>query len=178
MKIFIGGSRPRKFMPFAWLIQRYSGSKISHNYTKYQDTLTGQWMISESSHGEAHKMVFEKWHLDNEIIEEFSIDVEESVFINIMTRINHALQTSYSELNIFGIPFYDLYEKTNIRFFNFIASLFSDGVGSVICSEEASYTLNIIGIKFKRPNDFLVPSEVIKKLKQLSQTEVYIERSI
>lgn len=184
-KIYEGGSRPRKWLPLAWIIIVYQkiffgfNKSISHSYTKYYDEFTEQWMISESSKGEHHNMTLSNWLKYNDPIEEYCIDCTREEYKKIMININDRLQTSYSDLNLFGIPFYDLYKYTKFKVFEFIAIVFfDDGQGGVICSESSSYNLEVKGIKFDRPNSFIKPHMIIERLRKLALTEDYIGRVI
>lgn len=163
-KIKIGFSYPKKFMPFAWLIKLYTREPFSHVYVEYLDEITGQEMMAESSHGEFHKITKENWLGKNTIINEFDIDISDDSFYLIMRHINNHLQVDYSVTNIFGIPFYDLYELTNWKIFLKIAKLFTDGASRLICSESVSFILIMLGIEFNRPSDFLRPDHIYEAL--------------
>ena len=177
MKFYIGASEPNHWKPFAQLIKWYSRKSYSHTYIRYQDNFTKQYLISESSKGEAHKIGLSKWYLSNTILEEYEIEVSEEILRAILTRINNRLQASYSERNIVGIPFYDLAEYLGSGFLmGLITKLFADGIDSTICSESTAFTLGLLGIKFNRPNDFLRPDHVIETLKKAAITEDYIKR--
>lgn len=177
MKFYIGASEPVDTMPFSEMVKFYTRQLFSHIYTRYKDPFTFQDMISESSHGEAHKMTIGKWYLANRIVEEYEIEVSEEVFRAILIRINQRLQSHYSFRNIAGVLVYDLGEKIKFSWLKSLAiKFFSDGEEGTICSESASFTLRLLGIQFNRPMDFVRPDHVIKKLRQLEKTEDYIKR--
>ena len=174
MKLYIGASRSNYI--FSWLIRKYINQDYNHIYTRYEDPFTGQAIISESSHGEAHKMLISKWYLKNRIVEEYEIDCTEMRFKGVLSKINERLQASYSELNIVGVLIYDLGEKLNSNLIKNLANLFKDGASATICSESAAFTLRLFGVQFNRPLDFVRPDHVITKLEQLSKTEEYINK--
>jgi len=177
MKFYMGASEPVYTLPFSELIKFYTDKPYSHTYIRYVDPFTKQVMISESSKGEAHKMELSRWYLSNRIVEEYEIEVSEELFRAILTNINTRLQTSYSELNILGVPFYDLGEYLNSPFImGLTTKIFADGIDSTICSESASFTLKLLGIQFNRPNDFIRPDHVVKALEKAVITEDYIKK--
>jgi len=179
MKIFIGASTTIDIKPFSLAIKLYTGKPYGHIYIRYADHFTGQAMISESSHGEAHKMALSKWYLNNRIVEEYEIDVSEEMARVIFTNINNRLQTTYGELNAFGVPFYDLAEYLGSNFLMRLTTyIFADGIDSTICSESAAFTLRLLGIQFNRPNDFVRPDHVIGALAKAALTEDYIKKVI
>jgi hypothetical protein len=161
-KILIGFSDTKKWMPFSWLIKCYAGQAYSHAYIGYFDSVTSQEMIAESSHGEFHKITRENWLKKNNVIEEYEIALSSDLYYVIMRHINNNLQIDYSILNIFGVPFYDLYEKTGLKIFKVIAKWFIDGQAAIICSEAAGFTLALLGVQFTRPFDFLRPDHIQK----------------
>jgi len=175
MKLYIGASKSNYI--FSWLIRKYIKKSYNHIYTRYEDPFTKQAIISESSHGEAHKMLIDKWYArGNRIVEEYEIDCTEMRFRGILSKINDRLQAPYSGLNIIGVLIYDLGEKLNINFIKNLANLFKDGAYSTICSESAAFTLRLFGVQFNRPLDFVRPDHIITKLEQLSKTEEYINK--
>jgi len=161
-KIRVGFSDTHKFMPFSWAIKAYSGKPFSHVYIAYIDAVTSQDMIAESSNGEFHKMTRENWNKKNKAVEEFEIELNQDVYYTVMHHINNHLQTDYSILNIFGVPFYDLYELTGLRIFKGIAKWFTDGKAAIICSESVGFTLALLGVQFNRPFDFLRPDHIYR----------------
>ena len=177
MKLYIGASVTVDTLIFSEVVKFYIGKPYSHVYIRYQDPFTKQEIVSESSHGEAHKMTLSKWYLSNRIVEEYEIEVSEEVFRAILTNINNRLQASYSELNIIGMPFYDMAAYCNSPFFmRLFTKLFADGVDSTICSESAAFTLSLLGIQFNRPNDFVRPDHVINALEKAARSEDYIKK--
>lgn len=146
-----------KWRLFPWLIKAYTRTNFSHAAVGYYDTDTAQAMIAESSDGEFHKITREQWAKKNKVIYEYEVKVGEDLYYAIMRNINNHLQLDYSALNIFGIPFYDLYEATKLKIFYKIACYFKDGTGAVICSESVAFTLAMIGVQFNRPYDFIRP---------------------
>lgn len=174
--ISIGVSSPIKFKLFSALIIWY-GKSGSHIYTSFEDEVTDQGMIFESSHGEAHRITFDNWIKDNKRREEYEFTVSDEIYRAMMVRTNNLLQTKYSIKNIFGIPLYDLGEFTGLNFLKTLAVFFfSDGKSGVICSEVATFLLQIFGIVFNRPNDFVRPDHVAAKLRSSAKTETYIKR--
>lgn len=178
MRFFIGASTSKNFNLVSKLICLYTNKPYSHIYTRYTDPFTEQAIISESSHGEAHKIVLDKWYIKNKIVEEFSIDCSEKTFKTILQFINRRLQASYSEKNLVGVLIYDLGNYLNSTLIKRIANWFSDGESATICSESAAFSLEVLGIQFKRPKDFVRPDHVVEKLVSLSRTEEYIDRVI
>jgi len=169
MKIYIGASTKKKFALFSYLVRWYSSKPYSHIYTRYQDPFTKQDIISESSHGEAHKILIDKWYLDNRIIEEYEIQCSEELFRAVLIRINQRLQAYYSFKNIIGVLIYDIGLHR-------LAEYFRDGEEGTICSESASFTLSLFGITFNRPTDFVRPDHIINKLDKALRTEDYIKK--
>jgi hypothetical protein len=165
-----------KWMPFSWLIKIYTGVNYSHAAIGYFDSITSQDMLAESSNGEFHKITRENWLKKNRVIYEYEVEVEEDTYYAIMRNINNNLQLDYSSLNIFGIPFYDLYLATGLKLFYKIACFFKDGTGAVICSESVAFTLAILGVEFDRPYDFLRPDharEAVIKYKAKHGKDIY-----
>jgi len=174
MKLYIGASKSNYIA--SWLIRQYIKKSYNHIYVRYKDPFTEQDIISESSHGEAHKILISKWYLKNRIVEEYVIDCTEIRFKSILSKINERLQASYSELNIIGIIIYDFGEKLNSNLIKNTANLFKDGASSTICSESVAFTLRLFGVQFKRPLDFVRPDHIIERLAKLSITEDYINK--
>lgn len=176
MKFYIGASRSNTI--FGALIRWYTGKPYNHIYSRFKDPFTLQDIVSESSHGEAHKILIDKWYArGNKIVDEYEIECSEEIFRAILIRINQILQASYSEKNIIGVLIYDLGKYLSSTLIKNIAiKLFSDGESATICSESATFTLTFFGIQFKRPRDFVRPDHVIKKLEEASRTEDYIKK--
>lgn len=174
MKLYVGASKSNYVA--SWLIRKYIRKPYNHIYLRYEDPFTKQSIISESSHGEAHKMLISKWYLKNKIIEEYEIDCTEMRFKGVISKINERLQASYSELNIIGVIIYDLGDKLNSNLIKKVANLFKDGASATICSESAAFTLRLFGVQFNRPLDFVRPDHIVDSLAKLSLTEDYINK--
>lgn len=173
-KIFIGASTPFKTLPFSEAIKWYTKRNFSHIYVRYQDPFTKDILVAESSHGEHHKILFDKWKIDNKIIHEFEVTVEHDIFVIMVRHINKLLQTPYGILNVIGTPIYDFYAQCKVyklrKLLEKIYKIFMDGATSVICSESASFLLMLIGVDFNRPYDFIRPDHVVDKLNELCKS--------
>jgi hypothetical protein len=132
-------------------------------------------MISESARGEARKLELSRWYLKNKILKEYELDVSEEIFRAILVHTNYRLEGAYSQLNIVGIPFYDLACRLNSPYLMHLTTkIFADGIDSSICSEAVAFTLGFFGIQFSRPIDFVRPDHVIDALIKAAKTEDYI----
>jgi hypothetical protein len=175
MLIVIGGSSSKSI--FGALVRWYSSKPYGHIYTRYEEPFTKKMLIAESSHGEHHYMLIDKWYSRGNRIEcEYAIDCSEEVFRAILIRNLQLLQASYSVKNILGALIYDLHEALKWKWLVRLAYKFVDGDKSTMCSESASFTLAMLGVKFNRPLDFVKPNNVIEALEHLAVTTDYVRR--
>jgi len=175
MIMVVGASSSKTI--FGSLLRWYMGRKFNHIYNRYEAPFTKSMLVSESSYGEHHNILLSNWYArGNRIHREYAIEVSEELFRAILKRNEQLLQASYSEKNIFGTLFYDLYEKFKWRFLLKLAYKFRDGDKATICSEASAFTLMMVGVKFNRPLDFVKPDIIIDKLEELVESTDFVRR--
>ena len=114
----------------------------SHYSIHYVDKVTGQRMVYESSYGEAHSMLYDKWIERNEVIEVVNIKNTPQQYVKMCELFNQFRQNGYSYLGLLGVLwFYLTGGKKNV---------FSDGAKTMFCSELCAMVLiKVFGYNFK-----------------------------
>jgi len=161
-------SYPKKFNLFSWAITKFLKTNYSHTALMFRDAITGEFLISESSHGYNHISTFEHWSEHNETMRAYTIKVSPEDYVKIMQRINYMLKIKYSIYNIFGIFFSKVF---GIEF-----RILLDGKRGLICSEAVGFLLEVLGVKFSKRLDLVTPKDVDNKLLHLQLTEDYIKK--
>jgi hypothetical protein len=150
-KIIIGFSTSIKpFAPICWAIKQYQGTNYSHVYLRVQDSETLQQMIYQATGIGINCIYSQNFLQNNKIVAEFSIEIEDSIFLKIKEFINEQLGKPYSHLQYIDILLSDVYAFFDKQY----KPKFSDGENSYICSEFIAYILEEISPKFMIPKRF------------------------
>jgi len=98
-------SRSTLFLPFfSWAVQLVLRKRYSHTSVHFIDPFTGQWMVSETSRGEAHEIIIEKWKNEHMIIKQWEIIVPDEQFREFKIISNSFNQTHYAPIwGIIGV---------------------------------------------------------------------------
>ena len=162
-------STARKWNFVSFFIKSVLKTDYSHTALEFYDSNTGQYMIYESSNGEAHYIELENWMKHNVPVYIYSIEVSNETKYTILHEANKTLQTKYSSLNI-------ILNLTNILF-GWSLGFFKDGKNGLICSEAVSILLKYRGIKFNKDYDMVTPKDVKLKMDSLVNSgEKYIKK--
>ena len=152
------------FSLFSWLIRFLLRSKYSHSSMHFGDELTGQRLVSQSSNGESHEILYDKWLLDNKIIKSWSIRVDENQYRGFRAMSNELKQVPYSRFwGIIGVGLHVI-SRGKI-------AIFEDGIRSLYCSESDVYKLRELGIYFLKDRNFITPLDIDIKMSKMADAE-------
>lgn len=129
MNLIIGFSTPKTFNPLSYLIKWYLDVPYSHSYLKWTDPNLERTIIYEASHLFVHYIEFNNWLAKNNIIYEFSIDLDENKHKELMQFCIDNCSKPYNFTTLIDFVF-----KTNYG---------NDGESSYICSELVARALSI-----------------------------------
>jgi len=153
MKITFGFSRSIGCKPFSKAIQLVEKRPYSHVYIKYVDELTKDVMIFQASHGDVNVVSESMFLASNVIIEEYEMQVLDSVYMTIRKKMNSLLGLKYSTLQILNIAIQKIFQTKDIK-------LVANGNEQFICSElgyvilEEAYPKVIADQESVTPSDF------------------------
>lgn len=148
-----GFSRSIGCKPFSKAIQLVEKRPYSHVYIKYVDELTKDVMIFQASHGDVNVVSEAMFLASNIIIEEYEMQVLDSVYMTIRKKMNSLLGLKYSTLQILNIAVQKIFQTKDIK-------LVSNGNEQFICSElgyvilEEAYPKVIADQESVTPSDF------------------------
>lgn len=161
VQIVISRSR-LKFPIYSWIIQAILLKKYSHTSIHYTDETTGQSMVSESSRGESHEVLYSRWIQWNKIVMMWNLEIDKTQFIEFKRVSNTLKQVPYqSFLGLVGLLIY------RISFGKI--KLFQDGLKSVFCSESDVEKLKVLGVMFLKDRDFIMPDDIVDKFTRLEK---------
>jgi len=154
-------SRSRLNFPiFSWLIQLVLFKNYSHTSIHYTDALTNQSMVSESSKGESHEILYSRWIQSNKIVKMWDVKINDTQYVEFKRISNELKQVPYQTiLGLIGLLIYRL-SFGKIKIFN-------DGLKSVFCSESDVEKLKVMGIIFLQDRNFITPTDIVKKFQVL-----------
>jgi len=153
-----------KFPVFGWIVQLVLMRNYSHSSIHYTDPRTGQQMVSETSKGEGHEVLFSRWLEYNAISASWEIKLTDEQFTNFLAISNNFKQVPYSRfLGLIGVFCYII---TKGKFHPF-----KDGTKTLFCSESDVYKMREMGIYFLKDADFVTPRDIEKKLDWMAELD-------
>lgn len=167
MRISFVFSYSKKHLPiFSWLVKYFLNTKYSHVALKLK--LRSIPVIYHAAEGFCHFTTEERFLKENEIVDEFQLDIPESVRSEILDHCVNSVGKDYAMMQNVGI-FVSLLTKIKENFFKNQGEM-------VNCSEEMYYILKIISHDTAEMLPDLVSPKDIHKLltENLSDIE-YIE---
>ena len=134
MKIYIGFSRPKKkFFPIiSWLIRWLDQVPFSHVYFRWE-CQTGVECFYHAASDMVHFLGGSIARESLEIVEEYSLEVNESQLALFDKMTKKRAGTPYAKLQLVGMMF--------VRLFKLKTNPWSDGTSTVVCSEEVTHML-------------------------------------
>lgn len=150
--IAIGFSRPKKWMPLAWLIQKVEKTDYSHVYIKFTSDKYKRNLIYQAS-GLQVNFVGEEVFKDHcEIVKECVIQISDETYTKMMTFAIDKAGYPYSIKQLFNIVIYMVTGK---------AHTLSDGRSGYVCSELAGEMLRtILGVLVEEDLDIVTPKDI------------------
>jgi hypothetical protein len=154
----IGFSKPKsKFAFFGRAIMLYEGTPYSHCYIKFT-TLTGVTLISQASKGMLNFMSVPAFEMHNEVVEEFHLEVSDTLITLIKQNSMAKAGLPYSTLQIIGIVVADL--------FNLDKNPFDTDLDTFVCSEYLGQILMLLDYKIPRDLSLLTPKDIYTALER------------
>lgn len=151
-KITILYSNPKKFMLHTPIIKYVDKSDFSHTCLLHKDSITGQDMIYQASHGRVHSILFEEWLKNNNIISQQVVYIKEYKYIELLKLMNKFNFTKYGYMSLLGILFFRLFKTRR--------NLFAKGVEEFICSEIVAYFIrDIMEVKLNKDIELMSPKD-------------------
>jgi hypothetical protein len=140
MKIIVGFSRPRKWKIFAQAIMWWDKSDASHGYIRFRSERWDNNFIYQSSHSQTNFVGGEYFQKINKVVEEFEIEVEESIESRIGNLCVDREGKPYAIKQVIGIAMMNImfvisFGKVRIK------NPFSDGDEETDCIEEVAAIL-------------------------------------
>jgi hypothetical protein len=158
-KVTIGFSTSKKWNPFSALIKWWWNTPYSHVYVRWE-TPWGFSEILEAS-GRSVRMVEEEyWKLKNNVIVEYTYEVDRESFGNLMKETRIHLGKPYGWTQVVGLIFRELFKLRR--------NPYSDGMKSFVCSEIAKIAATHIAKKDTTglDSDTISPVDIENLLKE------------
>lgn len=155
----VGFSKSTKFMPlFSWAIRVWDRIEYSHCYTEFENRRHPELpLIYQASHDMMNFMsrpVFEK---ENEVVEEFTIQVSDEAYDRLMYKAIQIVGKPYGVKQIVGIILADI--------FNLKKNPFQTKEDTYICSEWCAIVLDELGYVIPKDRNLVTPKDIHKVLK-------------
>lgn len=156
--VAIGFSRPKKWMPLAWIIQKVQRTDYSHVYIKFTSDKYQRNLIYQAS-GLQVNFVGEAVFKDHcEIVKECVIQVSDETYTKMMTFAIDKAGYPYSIKQLFNIVLYMCTGKAHIL---------GTGRDSYVCSELAAEMLkSILNVPISEDLDIITPKDVDNSLEK------------
>lgn len=141
--IFVGFSRPKKFMPLAWLIMKIEDTEYSHVYLKFYSASMERWLIYEAGGLMVRFKGSTLFQMDNLCVDEFKIELDDAHYNKTIAWCVDNCGRPYGIFQLFGM----LYSYIIKHIFNEdVKNPLRDGRKSQVCSEMIGYLLKDNGI--------------------------------
>ncbi len=165
MQITIGFSSPKnKLMPFAVAIEKLENRKYSHVYIKYNEVNYNLPMVLQASHGIVHEILFEKFIKTNNLIKEYSFNLNQQETLEFEAFRIQVLGSKYGWLQILAIFWRKLTHLQNPM---------SKAITTFICSELGAFFLTKIKkIEIKSNLNDITPSDLDIILMELKNGKI------
>lgn len=138
MKIYIGFSKPNKFKPFAWLIQKVENRDYDHVYIRLIEPITNSDIIFQASSTMVNLYNPYLFFNNNVTIKEYEIDITVCQYKVLWIYIVKNLGIPYSLIEDFGILL--------MKIFNLKNQPFNRGQSAEFCSKLGANVCNILNI--------------------------------
>ena len=160
--VFIGLSRPRKWKPFSWLQRAWFRKPYSHVYFRWT-TSWGHDEIYEANGRHLRFMGGDHWHKDNRIVREWEFKIDRKTFHGVFLKhFTAEAGRAYGFTQLIGMAIAIVFKMHR--------NPFGDGAQTLVCSEEATRWISMLGIPpINKPRDMIVPADIEKHLDDNSQ---------
>ena len=159
MKLKILFSNPKQFKLHNVLIRWFDRADYGHVAIEIVDTRTRQDMVYEISYGEGHWIDRAHWDERNNLVKEYTLDIGEFEYKEIVKLCNLSTQKGYGYLGVLGIA---------IRYvFGINRNIFADDDKTLICSEFVAIILWSIGILYCDNFELMTPRYIDEKLGEI-----------
>lgn len=158
-KLKIGFSKSTKFMPFfSWAVRLWEDTEFSHCYTEFENRRHPELpLIYQASHDMMNFMSRLVFEANNEIVEEFVIEVSDEAYDNLLYKAIQIVGKPYGVKQILGIVL--------ARIFNLKKNPFQTRGDTYICSEWCGIVLKELGYVLPKDPNLITPKDVYKVLK-------------
>lgn len=161
MKIYIGFSRPIKFMVGAALISWWTERPYSHSYVRFEYA-DSKAAVFHAAHGMVHFLSWENFSSVNQPVREYEIELspeDHSLFFDDCMNLSGQ---KYSVVELCQIFAADIAYK-------FGKEIHTEDKRGYICSELMGwFCVNTLGLNFAKSLYLLTPGDVDDKLNQCS----------
>jgi len=114
--IKIGFSKSKKSIPWgSWLIRLYQWTPFSHTYARLKTPSLGSDTFLHASEGKVQRMSQVQFEKRHEIIEEFTIELDDFQYMTMKHHIHYFSGDDYSFWQNIGIAVVDLARLVGIR---------------------------------------------------------------
>lgn len=168
MIMTIGFSRAKRWYQIgSKVIATAEKRPFSHAYVRYEDQSTSIEVVAQASHGFINEMRYEVFKESNEVIYEYSLDVNPEISQKIMLFIKSNLGVGYSYSQIILIAIKKLFKmEINV----------SNNDSEFICSEFVGRLWEIAGFNKIDKQDYLTPSDLHKQILAAKEQGIAIWR--
>jgi hypothetical protein len=130
-KIVIGFSKPRKRMPFSWLIRKAYGTPYSHVFVSWRSDSLERDLVYQASGIAVNFIGLKAFDEINETIDRFEFDVDDILKKQMMQFAIDNAGKHYSLRAVFGLAVVRIAEWCGKT----IKNPFKDGTHTYVCSE-------------------------------------------
>ncbi len=154
MEIIVGFSKSRSCLAVGSLAIRLAEKRpYSHAFIKHKSPITGEYIVTQASHGSINQQNLNVFLNKNEIIEEYSYEISQEDFKKLLKFIHQNLGKPYSRLQICILTIYKLFKiKVN----------YQNHDDAFICSEFTARILEVLGLLNTCDEDYITPSDLHK----------------
>lgn len=145
--IVVGFSRSSKFSILSQLVRLYTGTEYAHCYVKF----THAKLVSHAHDGMVHFIHESSFLLENTVIQEFTLNVTDLQFQQIVSYTVQTAGKKYSMLQNVGIVLADLFKLKENPF---------GGEEDFICSEYLGQILRLLGCGLDKHVSLLTPKDI------------------
>ena len=158
-KVKIGFSKSTKKLPlFSWAVRLWDGTPYSHCYTEFENRRHPELpLIYQASHDMMNFMSRPVFETENEVIEEFLIEVSDEAYDHLLYKAIQIVGKPYGVKQILGIVV--------ARLFNLNYNPFETKADTYICSEWCAIVLEELGYVLPKDRNLLTPKDIHKVLK-------------
>lgn len=158
-KVVIGFSKSTKKLPlFSWAIRLWEGTDYSHCYTQFENRRHPELpLIYQASHDMMNFMSRSVFQTENQVVEEFVIEVNDEAYDNLMYKAIQLVGKPYGVRQIFGIVL--------ARIFDLKVNPFETKKDTYTCSEWCAIVLKELGYVLPKDPNLITPKDVYKVLR-------------